>query len=133
MKFRKYTIIPLKGTEELKFGSTRDFIKSEFSELYEGTFKREDNEVDDYGFFHAYFDNNKLCAVEFFEPCKIYFESFQLMGQNSEKCKSLFMQYDKDLSVEENVGFTSVKLQIGVYAPYGKTEAVLVAKDGYYQ
>ena len=133
MNLRKHTITPLKGTEQLTIGNKRENIKSLFSELYRMTFRRDDNEVDDYGSFHAYFENDKLCAVEFFEPSEIYFANKQLIGMDFDICRKLFLQYDKDLHIEGAVGFTSTKLQIGVYAPYGTIETVLIAKEGYYK
>ncbi len=132
MKNKKHTIIPLVGTDQLKIGSTRDAVRNEYSELYGRSIKRGSNEIDDYGWFHAHFENDRLYAVEFFEPCEIYFEDVQLIGMEFEACKNLFLQKDNGLRLEDNVGFSSAKLQIGVYAPYGAIETVLVAKSGYY-
>lgn len=132
MNIMKHTIVPIKGTELLVFGINREDVKYHFSTSYRMTFKRDDNDVDDYGAFHAYFDNGKLCAVEFFEPSEVYFANQQLIGMEFETCKNLFSQYDKDLRVEGEVGFSSTKLQIGVYAPCEIVETVLIAKDGYY-
>ncbi len=128
----KFNLDPLKGSEQLIFGSKREDIKKLFS-TYRMTFKRDDYEVDDYGAFHAYFENGKLCAVEFFEPSEVYFADNQLIGMDFEMCKNLFMQYDEDLRVEYDVGFTSAKLQIGVYAPCEMIETVLIAREGYYK
>lgn len=132
MKNKKHTIIPLVGTDQLKIGSTRETVRNEYSELYGRSVRRGSSEIDDYGWFHAYFENDKLCAVEFFEPCEIYFEDVQLIGTEFEVCKKLFLQKDNSLRIEDNVGFSSTKLQVGVYAPYGAIETVLVAKSGYY-
>ena len=132
MKPKKHTIIPLIGTEHLKIGSTQDSVKNDFSELYSRSVKRGNSEIDDYGWFHAHFENDILCAVEFFDPCEIYFENIQLIGLEYEVCKKLFLQNDENLRIEDNVGFSSAKLQIGVYAPYGTVESILIAKSGYY-
>lgn len=129
----KHTVTPLKGTGQLVFGSKCEEVKNQFSTSYRMAFKRDDNDVDDYGTFHAYFENGKLCAVEFFEPSEVYFVNNQLIGMDFEECKNLILKYDKDLRVEDEVGFTSAKLQIGVYAPCEIIETVLVAKEGYYK
>ena len=133
MNTRKHTVVPMKGTERLVFGIKREDVKQDFSTSYRMSFMRDYNDVDDYGSFHAYFDNDRLCAVEFFEPSEVYFANNQLIGMEFEMCKNLFLQYDKDLRIEGEIGFTSAKLQIGVYSPCEVIETVLIAKEGYYQ
>lgn len=133
MKSKTHTIIPLAGTDQLKFGTPRENVKNEFVALFGRSFKRDNNDVDDYGDFHAYFENGTLCAIEFFEPCEVIFDGIQLLGQEFDMCKDFFSNSDENLRIEDSVGFSSVKYQIGVYAPYGTIESVLVAKDGYYQ
>lgn len=134
MQARKHTILPLIGTDQLKLGSTRASVRQEYADLYCGSFQRDDHHnIDDYGWFHAYFVNEVLCAVEFFEPCEVYWGEVQLIGLEFAVCKELFLQSDDTLRLEGDVGFSSPKLQIGVYAPYGSIETVLIAKDGYYQ
>lgn len=132
MAYTKHNIIPLKGTDILQFGTSRKDIRNKFPELYNGSFKRGADELDDYGIFHAYFENDILFAVEFFEQCEIYFGEKQLMGMELDACTQLFLALDADLSIEADVGFSSAKLQIGVYAPCGTIESVMVAKKGYY-
>ena len=132
MQAKKHTILPLVGTEQLKLGSTRDSVRQEYAELYGGSFQRDNHDIDDYGWFHAYFVNEVLCAVEFFEPCEVYWGEVQLIGLEFTVCKELFLQNDENLRLEGNVGFSSLKWQVGVYAPYGTIETVLIAKDDYY-
>ena len=129
---KRHTIIPLVGTDQLKLGSTRESIRQDYAELYDGSIKRDGSDIDDYGWFHAYFENDVLCAVEFFEPCEIHWGEVQLIGLEFAVCKELFLQSDENLFLEGNVGFSSQKLQVGVYAPYGTIETVLIAKNGYY-
>jgi len=130
---KEYVVRPLVGTEQIKIGDDRGDIKKLLSELYKGTFRREDFEVDDYRLFHIFFDNEKVCAIEFFEPSEVYYKGIQLIGMNQVKCKEILMEDDPELECEGEVAFYSKALQIGVYAPYGEVESVLVAKSGYYR
>ncbi len=133
MMTKKHVIIPLVGTDSIKIGMPREELRREYSDLYERTIKRGE-EFDYYTWFSAIVENDVICAVEFFEP-EVYFDGVQLIGLDFEACKRLFLRYDEDLRFEKHVtvaGFCSTKLKIGIYAPYGVVESVLVGKSGYY-
>ena len=133
---RIQTLIPLKGTDQLVFGTPRKEIREKFAEQFNGEFNRDDDQYDDYKLFHALFRDDKLYGVEFFYPTILQFENQQLVGMNYIECKKLFFSLDPEIVIEKyfgEVGFTSLKLQIGCYAPSGFVESIMVASEGYYK
>jgi len=128
-----FNIIPFEGTDKIKLNTKNDEIIQMFPQNHKRKFKRRKTEVDDFSFFHVHYDDAGLSkAIEFFEPSEVFFNDCQLINESYDKVENIFKELDSNLDFEEGVGFTSLKYQIGVYAPYGKVESILVGRDGYY-
>lgn len=127
-----FVIIPFEGTDKLKLGMTSEenkkILLKDAEKFEKGT------EVDDFGFCHVFYDEEgKSEAIEIFEPSQVIFNNTELIGKNYAYVKELFEKLDSNLCFEEGCGFTSPKYEVGIYAPYGNVEAVLVGKKGYYE
>lgn len=91
--------------------------------------------------FVYYTEEHGICeAIEFCQPTKALFNGRPLNGVPFIEAKQWLEQFDNALEDEENVGVTSNKLGIGLYAPdYDEdeepealVEAVIVFRKGYY-
>lgn len=130
----KFTIIPFEGTDILKLGLTREENKKILLASPERFSKAFDEvDADDFGFCHIFYDkNDKSEAIEFFEPTEIIFNNLSLIKKRYHEVVVAFEKLDEYLDFEEGVGFVSKKYDIGIFAPYGIVEAVLVGKKDYY-
>lgn len=133
-------IRPYVGVQEIDFGMKRESIREKFNHQFT-EFKKtsfSQNTTDAFEFCHVYYDNENLCeAVELFEPAIIVFDNFVMSEQSYEKVKEFFESIDSSLDCDD-VGFTSYKYGIGVFAPDAldepkePIEAVIVFRKGYY-
>ncbi|MBP7516013.1 MAG: hypothetical protein KA791_15805 [Flavobacteriales bacterium] len=87
---------------------------------------------------HIYYDTAGLCeAIELFPPAVVRLESFNLLALGYGALLAFCLSHDHDL-IEDEVGFTSHVLGLGVYAPDGKEdptslcESIIVFRQGYY-
>lgn len=134
-----FTLIPFEGTDRIKLGMTSSEIQSMLQSSPEHQSKSEWAlyDKDYFGFVSVeYNDDQKSISFEFSSPAKVFFQDIQLIGENYHDIENLFKTLDENLIIEEGAGFTSVKYQIGVYAPNTLTghfiETVLVAQKSYY-
>lgn len=130
---KRHEIIPFEGTNQIKLGTDRTVARKMLSELYSRSFRRGQVEFDDFNWFHLSYDSdNKIDAIEFFDPSEVYFQGTNLINLDKNECRNILMEVDPDLELESDVGMTSKKFQLGVYAPYELVESVLVGVKNYY-
>ncbi|WP_058487066.1 hypothetical protein [Defluviitalea phaphyphila] len=106
-----FKIIPLQGTDKIKFNLTRQDVKDLFSKQYIKSFKKNKKiATDKFSFGNIFYDEyGKIEAIEFYEPSHIIFKNYQLINQDYKIVEKLFIQLDPDLIYEKGIGFTSVK------------------------
>ncbi len=87
---------------------------------------------------YVYFDGNNICeAIELFKPAEVLFDSKNLLSEPYNAIREEFAIRDKQLEHDE-VGLTSIKYGIELYAPYSDdepthpAESVIVFSKGFY-
>ncbi len=137
----EFTIIPYVGAGKVLFGMTSPQISEALYTEPKRFKKFEDDEinVDDYGWCHVYYKNPGVCqAIEFFEPAKVLFMGWDIIGNSFKDIKKLFIKHDRETEFDE-AGLTSYKYGISIYAPFAQKnpsdsiEGVLVFEKGYYE
>jgi len=125
----EWNVNPTFDINNIAFGTDREVVRNKLGVPVE-EFKKSKyskNTTDDYGNFHVFYDiENNLEAIEIFE------------GTVSVNGNILFpgtlqgmLEYDASFEKEED-GCISTKLAIGVYAPGGVIESILIGCKGYY-
>ena len=125
----EWNVKPTEKVNNILFGANRESVRAELGmpikEFKKSKFSK--NTTDDYGEFHMFYDaNNNLEALEVFGGL-VKLEDRNLFPGTIEE----IMQLDESFEREED-GCISVNLQIGVYAPTGTVESVLIGGKGYY-
>ena len=124
----KWNLKPLMSIGCIHFGMKRDELHSEvnreFKEFKKNKFSR--NSSDDYGSFHVYYDaENRVEAVEFFEGVEIAVNGSVIMPASITEVMKVLPDLTEDCGM-----YVSMKNSIGITAPEGMVESVLVgAKD----
>ena len=127
----KWTAIPLKEINGVKFGMSRSEVRALFSGKY-AEFKKSkfsQNTTDDFGICHVFYNKDDKCeAVEVFNDCEVSVNGNLLFPLDISSVK----QQIDDLE-EDSGSYISKKLSIGIYAPEGKPESILFGEPGYYE
>lgn len=122
--------IPLLEINGVKFGMKRVQVRSAFGTAVE--FKKSkfsNTTTDDFGFCHVYYNINDECeAIELFDECEVAINGKVVFPYESDTLKSMINDIEED-----DVGFISKKLSIGVYSPNNKMESILFGCKGYYE
>ncbi len=118
--------------EDQRICYNRTAIRTKFNHIYRGSFYKGNEKLDDYKLFHVYYKDEDIMAIEFFKPCILCFGDFTMIGRKLEECYCYFVDKDPNLLCEKDIGFISKKYQIGVFAPSGIIESVLVGSKDYY-
>lgn len=127
---RKWNVEPLICVDKIKFGIHRNTIRLLLEEPCREFKKNELAEVttDDYGYCHIYYDSeNKCVAVEIFSDIQLFIQGNLIFPGRIDNFKEQF----SDLVVIGDV-YISKEYSIGLYAPEGVIESVLVGKQNYY-
>lgn len=126
-------IVPGKSIGTIPFSTDRYNVRSIFGTYKEfKKSKSSKNSSDDFGFCHAYYDeDNKLEAVEFFENVSLLYENTTIYPADFESFKAWLKQHDKNSIVEDD-GCTSELLSISIYAPGKSIESVLIGREHYF-
>lgn len=132
-----YEINPFQGFDDIKFGDESAIIekimKTKPRKLKKGPFAI--NETDRYDGFFVYYDKDGKCeAIEFYSNAK--FKDVSFFDEKYCDVEAQFRNIDSDIKIDE-VGFTSKKFGIGVYAPNkdendAEVESVIIFRQGYY-
>lgn len=95
-----------------------EFLKTGFSS----------STTDDFGFCHVYYDDNDCCeAIEVFDDAEVYIDGKLIFPVPMDVVCKTFPDFETD-----DDGGISVEKAIGIYAPYGKAESIVIGKEGYY-
>jgi hypothetical protein len=125
----EWNVNPKDNVNGLKFGMDRELVRERLGapvkEFKKSKYSK--NTTDDYGGFHVFYDaENNFEAVEIFEGT-VSVEGTVLFPGTLQN----ILDYDESFEREDD-GCTSVKLEIGVYAPDNCTESILIGCEGYY-
>jgi hypothetical protein len=125
----EWNVKPAADINNIAFGTDRETVRAELGapvkEFKKSKYSK--NTTDDYGKFHVFYDaDNNLEAIEIFEGT-VSVEGKKIFPGSLRNVMSLDDSFEQD---EE--GCTSSKLEIGVYAPGGNIESVLIGCEGYY-
>lgn len=133
-----FNLLLHEGTESIKFGMTEQEIQSilntkpiRFKKTVASLYDTEDYR----GICHVYYekeeDGRLVCsAIEFFKPSKVFLDNIQLMGEQKEKAKNLFISKFDDC-ISDVSGCKSMKHDIAFYAPKRTVESVFLARKEY--
>ena len=135
-----YVINSYKGFNDIEFGLSSQEIEKRLKMKPRKLLKQinDEYETDAYDDFYVYYDEAGKCeAVEFNSDSKLIFDQTNIFEKNYQDIENFIGSIDSNLEIDE-VGFTSYKFGIGVYAPYkselnSKIESVIIFKRGYYK
>ena len=137
-----YEIIPYVALGDIKFGLLRKEIE-QIAGSPTKTFKRNEfaaSPTDMYeslGIMIDYDETGRCEAVETWDAVDVKLMGKSLLSSTYSEILSWFLATDKNIE-EDDVGFTSYKYGIGLYAPYKEEEpnkpckGVLAFKRGYF-
>lgn len=125
-----WTANPLTNVGPIKLGATREAVREaagpEFEEFRKSP--SSENTTDDYGSFHVYYDENDTCvAVEVFPEIEVAVDGEVVFPTTPEKAAAAIPSLERD-----DDGLISTEKSIGIYAPYGEMESILLGVRGYY-
>jgi len=139
----KIEIYPYIGFDKIKFGFTREQIRSLINDKVNPFFRTKDSKVatdsfDRLGIFVNYDETDCCEAIEFVRPLvEPLFLEKNLFGLSYVSLLSWFNELDSNID-EFDAGFTSYKYGIGFYAPEKEEdpnlpcEGVIIFRKGYY-
>ena len=127
----KWIAIPGKEVNGVRFGMTRSEVRKvlggKFKEFKKTKFSK--NTTDDFGLCHVFYDkNDRCCAVEVFAECQISVDDNIVFPLDIVSVGKLIT----DLENEGDGSYISKKLSVGIFAPDGIPETILLGADGYY-
>ncbi|MBS0412376.1 MAG: hypothetical protein JSR86_20830 [Proteobacteria bacterium] len=133
-----FHIFPVTGCRELPFGLARSQVRSVIPGRVDSPFRTsEEDGFLDTGLFALFDKNERLNAVEFFEPAQVFLGDQQLLGMPFGEAKRLLAAVGGDVE-EEDAGASCANIGIGLYVPAARdypddpVETVIVFKEGYY-
>ncbi len=126
----KWEFKPTKSVGNISFGMSRDdvhkVIGNDFKEFKKSRFSK--NSTDDYGKFHVFYtQDNYVEAVEFFEEIEIYMDENKLFPADIPIIEDIIGTME-----EESGSYIQKRKSVGVYAPDGKVESILLGAKGYF-
>ena len=125
----EWNVKPGKEINGILFGTDRSVVREKLG-MPENEFKKSKfskNTTDDYKDFHVFYDaENKVEAFEIYEGV-VYINDTKIYPESVEE----IIVRDNSFAKEDD-GCTSVKNAIGIYAPNGDAESVLIGCEGYY-
>lgn len=130
---KEIVVRPLKAVGDIEFGMSRNEVRGILGKYRE--FKKSKwatCTTDDFGYCHVYYDKENKCeAVEIFGDVRVKIAQQVIFPLDFSKTCELLKARDETLEIEED-SCTSLKESIGVYAPQGKSEAILFGCARYY-
>lgn len=137
-----FSILPLEGVGEIKFGMSPDDVRKHIGNRFR-SFKRSplDSFPSDYfehiGTFFYYDSNGRLEAIEFAPPAQPTIEGVNLLGLSFEAAKKLLSNLDDQIG-EETDSVIAYQKGVSIWAPLAKdnpaaaVESVVAFRPGYY-
>jgi len=131
---KTFRIELLSRAGELYFGMTRKDVRTllgDFTEFNKSKFSK--NTADDFKICHVFYDqHDKLEAIEFFHDMdvKLALNSIGVFELEYDELVKYIKRLDDTVKINVD-GFVS-KQGISVYAPFGKTETVLLTSNNYW-
>lgn len=127
----KFQAIPLKSVGQICFGMTRGEVRKIFSieakEFKKTKFSR--NTSDDFGFCHVFYNLNNECeAIEIFDEIQISINDNIIFPGDIDNAKKVINDFEEDFG-----SYISKTNSIGIYAPTGKIESILLGNENYYK
>lgn len=127
----KWTAIPLKEINGVKFGMSRSEVRTvlggEYKEFKKSKYSK--NTTDDFGVCHVFYTLDDKCeAVEVFGECEVSVNGQLLFPLDISLVKKLIEDLEEDFG-----SYISKKLSVGIYAPEGEPESILFGEAGYYE
>lgn len=122
-------VIPTKEAGGIKFGMSRQEVRSILGNSME--FYKGDSEetTDDFGYCHVYYDDGDKCeAIEFFDEAEVYINGVLVFPIDKDVFAASFGEF-----IQDEDGFISCENSIGIYAPDEEMESILIGKKGYYE
>lgn len=134
-----YIINRYEGFNDIRFGMLSQEIEERLKLSPRRFYKdKEDKfETDAYNDFFIYYDAEGKCeAVEFNNNAILFLNEINLFEESYQKIEQLIKKADLEIEIDD-VGFTSNKLGIGVYAPFkyetnAIIESIIIFRRGYY-
>lgn len=139
-----FNVFPYQGVNDLNLGMKRQEIRdilgvSNLSKEFRRSTTSE-NTIDAYyslGVFVNYDKDDNCIYFEFFQPAKVFLGSHELFSLSYKNLIEIIGLQDKKI-VEDDSGFSSFELGVGVYTPDKvdepdrAVEGIIVFKKGYY-
>lgn len=138
----KFEVKPYSSVGECTFGMTRNEIKEILGEPISTTkygFPVSDGFLDNYGFYYLLSDNKSVFeAIEIF-PIYVddviilmYGDAKIELSTNIEKTLGEFKKITDDMTEDED-GYSSEKLGVGIFCPDGEVENAIFYRKYYYE
>ena len=128
---KKIIVQPLVGFANVTFGMERVKVRK-LLDGFQKEFQKspfDPTKVDDFGYCHIYYDNDDKCeAVEFFTEVEIQINGQKVSPGKVEAIKKI----TPDLIEDEDGFWISKGSSIGITAPDGTIEAILLGCTNYY-
>lgn len=125
----KFDVVPMESVNEVRFGMKRKDVRDLLGNAREFIkFEGNTTTTDDFGFCHVFYDREDKCeAIEIFEESEVFINGNLVFPTDFATAKSIVKSLDED-----DEGLISFEDSIGIYAPDGKMESILIGKKGYY-
>lgn len=127
----KWIATPMVSVNNVLLGSPREEVRKAMNCEYK-EFKKtpsSKNTTDDFGICHIYYDENNLCqAIEIFDDVEVEINGTVIFPGKVDALKS----FASDFEEVESGNYISKSCSIGIYAPDGAMEGILLAVKGYF-
>ncbi len=127
----KLNVELLRRVNNVEFGMKREVVRSNLGNLI-GEFKKTKFSsilTDDFGFCHVFYNDKDECeAIEIFEEAEVIVDGKIIFPGTLENIKSVVGDLE-----EVDGCYISENKSVGVFAPSGKPESILLGMKGYYE
>lgn len=145
-----FTILPLKGFDQVEFGmgkqQARSLMRTSPEEFKRGNEKIPSDFFVQENVFFYYDEEGDLEAIEFARGAQIFLDNHSIFDMDVKQCEVFLQKFDPEAAINEG-GVTSHRLSLGVWVPFmnayddddgddtdevGQIETVLIGRPGYY-
>lgn len=121
--------VPLKSVGDIKFGMSRDTVRSVMGkgkEYKKNLFSK--SKTDSFGPIHVFYNENDKCeAIEIYSDIKVMIGSTPVFPCDANKVTQISNNLEEDGN-----GFIDKEKSIGITISDNKTKSILFAVKGYY-